>query len=53
MTDEERDALTKKAHECPVPKPSGRIGELLGFERGKEKMFKQSRVEVEPRVRSP
>lgn len=28
---EERQKLQAKAHECPVPKPSGRLGQLLGF----------------------
>lgn len=32
----ERDILVRKAHECPVPKPGGRIGRVLGFGDGKE-----------------
>ena len=28
---EERQRLQAKAHECPMPKPSGRLGQLLGF----------------------
>lgn len=28
---EETQRLQAKAHECPVPKPSGRLGQLLGF----------------------
>jgi len=24
-------SMREKAHECPVPKPRGRIGEVLGF----------------------
>ncbi len=28
---EEMAARRKKAHECPVPKPGGVIGEVLGF----------------------
>ncbi|KAI4117751.1 MAG: hypothetical protein LQ345_002080 [Seirophora villosa] len=50
MTEEERDALTKKAHECPVPKPGGRIGEMLGFMKDERKQSKSLQVEVEPRV---
>ncbi|KAL9008348.1 MAG: hypothetical protein Q9173_006518 [Seirophora scorigena] len=50
MTEEERDALTKKAHECPVPKPGGRIGELLGFIKDERKQSKSLQVDVEPRV---
>ena len=32
MTEEERAMMRKKAHECPVPKPPGIIGRLLGFQ---------------------
>lgn len=28
----EADALEKEARECPVPKPRGLIGRILGFE---------------------
>ena len=28
----ESEMMLKKAHECPVPKPKGIIGRLLGFE---------------------
>lgn len=30
---EEADALEREKRECPVPKPRGKIGELLGFGR--------------------
>lgn len=33
---EERKLLVKKAHECPVPKPSGVVGEVLGFQRSQK-----------------
>ena len=33
---EEMEGRRKKAHECPVPKPGGMIGEVLGFRRPKE-----------------
>lgn len=32
---EEGKFLVKKAHECPVPKPGGLIGQVLGFKGGK------------------
>ena len=50
MTEEERDALKKKGHECPVPKPRGWIGQMLGFtEEAPKKESRNLRVEVEPR----
>ncbi|MCJ1472330.1 hypothetical protein MMC13_000977 [Lambiella insularis] len=27
----ESEMLARKAHQCPVPKPGGRIGQVLGF----------------------
>lgn len=30
---DEGKMLARKAHECPVPKPGGVIGEVLGFRR--------------------
>ncbi|KAI4129692.1 MAG: hypothetical protein LQ341_006538 [Variospora aurantia] len=50
ITEEERDALIKKAHECPVPKPRGRIGEMLGFVKEEGTKPRNRQVEVEPRV---
>ena len=32
-SEEEEAALRKRAHECPVPKPQGIIGQVLGFKR--------------------
>lgn len=49
ITEEERIAMRNKAHECPVPKPSGRIGHLLGFTKGREDVWERRRVTVEPR----
>ena len=49
MADEEQEGLRKKAHECPVPKPGGRIGEMLGFPK-KDEMSKSPRVYVERRT---
>lgn len=51
MADEQRDAMRKKAHECPVPKPTGRVGELLGFAKTPEHSTKPIKVHVEPRTR--
>lgn len=31
VTEEEKAVMRKRAHECPVPKPRGVIGEVLGF----------------------
>ncbi len=31
---EERKRIEKRGHECPVPKPGGIVGEILGFESG-------------------
>lgn len=39
-------AMKKKAHECPVPKPGGRIGEVLGFRRGEQKEGVEPTIEV-------
>ncbi|KAL8869311.1 MAG: hypothetical protein Q9174_004366 [Haloplaca sp. 1 TL-2023] len=38
VTQADGEALRKKAHECPVPKPGGRVGALFGFskERGQK-----------------
>ena len=31
ISEEEKIFMRKKAHECPVPKPPGIVGRLLGF----------------------
>ena len=44
------EMLAKKAHGCPVPKPSGVMGEVLGFaevSRERKYAYPRSRVEVE------
>ena len=42
--EEERRKMLAKAHECPVPKPGGRIGQLLGFTGGgEEKVSRENR----------
>ncbi|MCJ1485852.1 hypothetical protein MMC06_006027, partial [Schaereria dolodes] len=33
---DEAEALARRAHECPVPKPRGLIGEVLGFKKSEE-----------------
>ncbi|KAI4109157.1 MAG: hypothetical protein LQ339_001963 [Xanthoria mediterranea] len=51
MTAREQKAMRKKAHECPVPKPGGRIGEMLGFPKKDDQVARASKVHVEPRAR--
>ena len=31
ISEKEKERMRKKAHECPVPKPPGVIGRILGF----------------------
>ncbi len=31
ISEEEKAMMRRKAHECPVPKPPGIIGRVLGF----------------------
>ncbi|KAL8675677.1 MAG: hypothetical protein Q9224_007417 [Gallowayella concinna] len=49
MVAEEQEALRRKAHECPVPKPGGRIGEILGFPEEEQKLKRSSEIQIEPR----
>ena len=54
MSEEEKDRMRKKAHECPVPKPPGVIGRILGFnvedkeeeERSRPRVVTQSATEA-------
>ena len=32
----ENEIMAKRAHQCPVPKPGGRIGQVLGFSEKKK-----------------
>ena len=32
----EKEIMARRAHQCPVPKPGGRIGQVLGFSDGKK-----------------
>ncbi len=34
--EDHREAMRKRAHECPVPKPRGLIGELFGLKKHEE-----------------
>lgn len=52
MKVEEHDALRRKAHECPVPKPGGRIGALLGFSKEEQEVSEASDQQFEPRDES-
>ena len=42
--EEQRAAMRRKAHECPVPKPGGPIGRLLGVTPGLDKVQAPSMV---------
>ena len=44
ISEEEKLAMRRKSHECPVPKPKGIIGEVLGFK-------KEGTAEKAPRPR--
>ena len=50
---EEEILAPRKAHECPVPKPKGLLGEVLGFknEDSKEKL-PRPRIETIARTKS-
>lgn len=45
---DEKTKSEEHAHQCPVPKPRGLVGEMLGFGRG-EKDAPRPRVRVETR----
>ena len=45
ITEKEQARMRKRAHECPVPKPPGIIGRVLGFN-GEEGGEEQSRPRV-------
>ena len=44
ISEEEKLAMRRKSHECPVPKPRGIIGQVLGFK-------KEENAETVPRPR--
>ncbi|MCJ1277492.1 hypothetical protein MMC21_005305 [Puttea exsequens] len=35
LSEAEQENMRKKSHECPVPKPKGIVGQVLGFKNGK------------------
>lgn len=44
---EEAQRLARVRRECPVPKPRGRLGEILGFKsRGDEQQQEEGRAEL-------
>lgn len=45
ISEEEKALMRKKAHECPVPKPPGIVGRLLGF-KGEDSREEQPRPRV-------
>jgi cytochrome c oxidase assembly factor 2 len=47
MAAEETNLLKRRAHECPVPKPGGLIGQVLGFR--EEERKSKVRIEVAER----
>ena len=49
LWEEERRRMFAKAHECPVPKPGGRIGQLLGFTGGGEEKVSRENMSQERR----
>ena len=46
ISEEEKLAMRRKSHECPVPKPRGIIGQVLGFKK-EETAEKASRPRIE------
>ena len=41
-------AMRRQAHQCPVPKPKGLIGEVLGFKKeGSDENIPRPRIETE------
>lgn len=52
ISEEEKLAMRRKSHACPVPKPSGIIGEVLGFKK-EETAEKAQRPRIETTIVSP
>ena len=52
IPEEEKLAMRRKSHGCPVPKPSGIIGEVLGFKK-EETAKKAQRPRIETKIVSP
>lgn len=52
ISDGEQSALRRKGHECPVPKPQGFVGRMLGFNGASSEASRASRLSgPEVRVR--
>ena len=49
ISEEEKLAMRRKSHACPVPKPSGIIGEVLGFKK-EETAEKAQRPRIETTI---
>lgn len=49
--DDEMEELRRKARECPVPKPAGMVGRMLGFKRGVQRMVPGVHIVGEDDVR--
>ena len=47
LSEKEEAALKKRAHECPVPKPRGIIGQVLGFKSAEKEEEEASTKRVE------
>lgn len=54
ISEEEKAIMRKKAHECPVPKPPGIIGRVLGFkdeDSGEEQSRPRVVTQKTPKIR--
>lgn len=49
LLDQRNQSIKKKARECPVPKPMGIIGSLLGSGKGEEEAAIAPKVRIETR----
>ena len=49
VAEEAETVMRKKVHECPVPKPRGIIGEVLGFKKDEpNEKLPRPRIETRP-----
>ena len=49
ISQQEAEALRKRAHECPMPRPSGRIGQVLGYKKAQED-YRDPDTQIEARA---
>ena len=49
--DDEMEELRRKARECPVPKPAGMVGRMLGFKREEQRVVPGVHIVGEDDVR--